>query len=148
MGSPETVYVHHKAKALCYNTVSFLPVRLIRAPVLKPRPRSQAGQPAGCLVPIWQTSSSRAVRRGRIYAARGRLPCGNAFGFVYAVPLFVGEAYMPPGRGVLPCGVCGKIGRLPRPTMQNKQHSTHKRPMSAPFRGRHVLYSAITWYTA
>ena len=46
MGSPETVYVSHKAKALCYNTVSFLPERLIRAPVLKPRPRSQAGRSA------------------------------------------------------------------------------------------------------
>ena len=46
MGSPETVSVLHKAKALCYNTVSLLPVRLIRAPVLKPRPRSQAGKPA------------------------------------------------------------------------------------------------------
>ena len=44
MGSPETVYVSHKATALCYNTVSLLPVRLIRAPVLKPRPRSQAGE--------------------------------------------------------------------------------------------------------
>ena len=44
MGSPETVYVSHKAKALCYNTVSFLPERLIRAPVLKPRPRSRAGR--------------------------------------------------------------------------------------------------------
>ena len=42
-GSPETVSVSHKAKALCYNTVSFLPERLIRAPVLKPRPRSRAG---------------------------------------------------------------------------------------------------------
>ena len=45
-GSPETVCVSHKAKALCYNTVSFLPVRLIRAPVLKPRPRSRAGRSA------------------------------------------------------------------------------------------------------
>ena len=53
MGSPETVSVSHKAKALCYNTVSFLPVRLIRAPLLKPRPRSQAGQPAGWLLLIW-----------------------------------------------------------------------------------------------
>ena len=59
MGSPETVYVSHKAKALCYNTVSYLPERLIRAPVLKPRPRSRAGKPAGWLVPIWQTSSFR-----------------------------------------------------------------------------------------
>ena len=46
MGSPETVSVPHKATALCYNTVSLLPVRLIRAPVLKPRPRSQAGRSA------------------------------------------------------------------------------------------------------
>ena len=46
MGSPETVSVSHKANALCYNTVSLLPVRLIRAPVLKPRPRSQAGMSA------------------------------------------------------------------------------------------------------
>ena len=53
MGSPETVSVSHKANALCYNTVSLLPVRLIRAPVLKPRPRSQAGKSAGYLVLIW-----------------------------------------------------------------------------------------------
>ena len=46
MGSPETVCVSHKAMALCYNTVSSLPVRLIRAPVLKPRPRSRAGMSA------------------------------------------------------------------------------------------------------
>ena len=52
MGSPETVYVSHKAKALCYNTVSLLPERLIRAPVLKPRPRSRAGGSAAnvCLM--------------------------------------------------------------------------------------------------
>jgi len=53
MGSPEAVSVSHKAKALCYNTVSFLAVRLIRAPFLKPRPRSQAGKSAGYLVLIW-----------------------------------------------------------------------------------------------
>ena len=46
MGSPETVCVPHKANALCYNTLSFLPERLIRAPVPKPRPRSQAGMSA------------------------------------------------------------------------------------------------------
>ena len=33
-------------------------------------------------------------------AACACLPHGNVFGFVYAIPLFVGEAYMPPGRGV------------------------------------------------
>ena len=73
MGSPETVYVSHKAKALCYNTVSFLPERLIRAPVLKPRPRSQAGRSAAdaCFAHV-------PVVAGR----------------------FVGAAYMRPGRGL------------------------------------------------
>ena len=66
------------------------------------------------LVPIWQTSSSRAVRRGRMYAARACSPYGNVFGFVYAVALFVGAADMPPGRGVPSRGVCGKSGRFPR----------------------------------
>ena len=114
MGSPEKVCVSHKANALCYNTVSFLPVRLIRAPVLKPRPRSQAGKPAGHLVFIWQTSSFRPVCRGRMYAARACSPYGNVFGFVYAVALFVGAAYMPPGRGVPSRGVPGKYGRFRR----------------------------------
>ena len=39
-----------------------------------------------------------------MYAARGRSPCGTVFGLVYAVALFVGEAYMPPGRGVRRAG--------------------------------------------
>ena len=30
-----------------------------------------------------------------MYAARTCLPHDNGFGFVYAAPLFVGEAYMP-----------------------------------------------------
>ena len=80
MGSPETVYVSHKAKALCYNTVSLLPVRLIRAPVLKPRPRSQAG------------GSAANVCLTHLPAVPGR---------------FVGAAYMPPGRGVPSRGVPG-----------------------------------------
>ena len=73
----------------------YLPVRLIRAPVLKPRPRSQAGQPAGCLVPIWQTSSFRSVRRGRMYAARGCLRRCPAPGSCTRYRVFVGEAYRP-----------------------------------------------------
>ena len=103
MGSPETVYVSHKAKALCYNTVSLLPVRLIRAPVLKPRPRSQAGRSAAnvylarlpavpggfvgaaCMRPadvcLMETYLVRtrawSMRRGGIYAARqGYAPRG------------------------------------------------------------------------
>ena len=113
MGSPETVCVPHKAKALCYNTVSFLPERLIRAPVLKPRPRSQAGKPAGYRMPIWQTSSFRPVRRGRMVAARACLPRGNVFWFVYALGPCVGEAYMPPGRGALYAGFAGKPAVCP-----------------------------------
>ena len=73
MGSPETVYVPHKATALCYNTVSLLPVRLIRAPVLKPRPRSQAG---GSAANVCLTHSPAVSSR------------------------FVGAAYMRPGRGL------------------------------------------------
>ena len=80
MGSPETVYVPHKAKALCYNTVSLLPVRLIRAPVLKPRPRSQAG---GFAANVCLTHSPAVSSR------------------------FVGAAYMRPGRGAPPRGVPG-----------------------------------------
>ena len=46
----------------------------------------------------------RPVRRGRMHAARGRSPYGSVFRFVYAVPSFVGEAYMPPGRGASHAG--------------------------------------------
>ena len=96
MGSPETVCVSHKANALCYNTVSFLPVRLIRAPVLKPRPHSQAGGSAAnacfarssavpgrfvgaaCMRPVpvhltitfWVCVRASPMRRGGIYASR------------------------------------------------------------------------------
>ena len=75
MGSPETVYVPHKAKALCYNTVSFLPVRLIRAPVLKPRPRSQAGGSAAnvCLTHL-PAVSSRFVGAACMRPVRGENP--------------------------------------------------------------------------
>ena len=48
-----------------------------------------------------------------MYAARGRLLYGKVFGFVYAVPLFVGEAYMPPGRGVPRAGVTGNVAVRP-----------------------------------
>ena len=60
-GSPETVSVPHKATALCYNTVSLLPVRLIRAPVLKPRPRSQAGRSAVNTCLIFRASNGRGT---------------------------------------------------------------------------------------
>ena len=43
-----------------------------------------------------------------MYAARGRLPRGNVFGFVYAAALFVGAAYMPPGRGARHAGFADK----------------------------------------
>ena len=82
MGSPETVSVPHKATALCYNTVSSLPERLIRAPLLKPRPRSQAG------------GSAANVCLTHLPAVPGR---------------FVGAAYMPPGRGVPRAGFAGKL---------------------------------------
>ena len=113
MGSPETVFVPPKAKALCYNTVSLLPARLIRAPVLKPRPRSQAGKTAGCLVPIWQTSSSRAVRRGRMYAARKpaaatRPRCHRRDTLVCRGGIYASR------QGCAPRGVCGIIGRIRR----------------------------------
>ena len=81
-GSPETVSVPHKATALCYNTVSSLPERLIRAPLLKPRPRSQAG------------GSAANVCLTHLPAVPGR---------------FVGAAYMPPGRGVPRAGFAGKL---------------------------------------
>ena len=54
------------------------------------------------------------VCRGRTVAACGRFPCGNGFGLVYAAPLFVGEAYMPPVRGEQSRVVYGKYGRLSR----------------------------------
>ena len=115
MGSPETVSVSHKANALCYNTVSLLPVRLIRAPVLKPRPRSRAGQPAGHLVIIWQTSSFRAVRRGRMHAARQRCAPRGVSGEIWP--------FTP---------VC-RAGVNARPTIRNTHHINGKRPTPVSF---------------
>ena len=86
MGSPETVSLSHKAKALCYNTLSFLPVRLIRAPVLKPRPRSQAGR------------SMVNTRLTHSPAVPGR---------------FVGAACMQPGRGLPRAGFAGNMAVYP-----------------------------------
>ena len=58
-------------------------------------------------------------RRGYRFAAgsrprRGRLPHGNILGSCTRYRVFVGEAYMPPGRGAPSRGGCGKIDRLPR----------------------------------
>ena len=64
-----------------------------------------------------------------MYAARGRLPRGNVFGFVYAVSLFVGAAYMPPGRGVLHAGFAGRIHAAP--TMRETHHTSRKRAAAA-----------------
>ena len=106
MGSPETVYASHKAKALCYNTVSYLPVRLIRAPVLKPRPRSQAGRSAEnvCFTRL-PAVSGRSVGAACMRPVAVRLVA--TFFFVDAYISFVGAAYMPPGRGVRHAGFAG-----------------------------------------
>ena len=111
MGSPETVCVSHKAMALCYNTVSSLPVRLIRAPVLKPRPRSRAGMSAANT--CFTHSPTIPGRFGGATCMRPVPVCHTVtFFFVYAVPSFVGEAYMPPGRGLPSRKVCGKLPAL------------------------------------
>ena len=47
--------------------------------------------------------------RGRMHAARACLPYDNVFGLMCAVPLFVGEATMPPGRGEWARGVPGSL---------------------------------------
>ena len=84
---------------------------LIRAPVPKPPPAFAGGPVCGKRLPCPFACRSRSVRRGRMHAARGRLPDGDVFWSMYAVPLFVGEAYMPPGRGERSRGVCGEIDR-------------------------------------
>ena len=43
-----------------------------------------------------------------MYAARGTVRPPTVPRFVYALPLFVGEAYMPPGRGLPRVGFAGK----------------------------------------
>ena len=52
--------------------------------------------------------------RGRMVAARGRLPCCRVLGLCTRYRVFVGEAYMPPGRGERSRGVCGEIDRSRR----------------------------------
>ena len=52
--------------------------------------------------------------RGRIHAARGRLPCGNVFGFVYAVPGVCRGGNYASRQGCATRGVCGQYGRFPR----------------------------------
>ena len=82
--------------------------------------------------------------RGRMVAARGRLPRGNVFGACTRLPSFVGEAYMPPGRGVPHAGfpvrcpfppVCRAgvharrecaAGSRPRPTIWVTHHANHE----------------------
>ena len=169
MGSPETVCVSHKAKALCYNTLSFLPERLIRAPVLKPRPRSQAGRSAAniCLtyLPVVPGRSVGAacmrpgdvrlaatflvrvrgtlICRGGIYAARqGCAPRGGC-GKIDRFPYPVGRAFTPAEPIIfLFLYVICVAGEIARPTRQNKQHTTHKRPTPAMFAGG--MYAAPT----
>ena len=57
---------------------------------------------------------SRPVCRAGSRPRRGRLPHGNILGSCTRYRVFVGEAYMPPGRGSPSRGGCGKIDRLPR----------------------------------
>ena len=96
---------------------SLLQYRLFPAGTAHPGSRSEtppafAGGPVcGKRLPCPFACRSRSVRRGRMHAARGRLPDGDVFWSMYAVPLFVGEAYMPPGRGERSRGVCGEIDR-------------------------------------
>ena len=59
-------------------------------------------QGTGCMACI-------LVCRGRMHAARACLPYDNVFGLMCAVPLFVGEATMPPGRGTRSRGVPGSL---------------------------------------
>ena len=66
-------------------------------------------------MPPLRMDRTRSRRKKRYPKACGlwvfAAPPGSRF--VYAVPLFVGEAYMPPGRGLPPRGVYGKYGRSP-----------------------------------
>ena len=65
---------------------------------------------AACMPPL-RTDRTRSQCKNRVYCA---FASWQRFWFVYAVALFVGEAYMPPGRGVLPRGGCGKHDRIRR----------------------------------
>ena len=113
MGSPETVCVPHKAKALCYNTVSFLPERLIRAPVLTPRPRSQAGMSAAntCFARL-PVVAGRFV--GAAWMRPANLPPPPAPGIIDAIPGVCRGGIYASRQGCALRGVCGETGRLPR----------------------------------
>ena len=58
---------------------------------------------------------SRSVRRGRMYAARDRLPCCNGFWLAYAVPGVCRGGIHASRQGFTPRGVCGKYDRFPYP---------------------------------
>ena len=47
-------------------------------------------------------------------AAQKRDHKATGFGLCTRYRVFVGEAYMPPGRGAPSRGVCGEIDRIPR----------------------------------
>ena len=93
---------------------SLLQYRFFPAGKAHPGSRSEtppafAGGPAcGRLLLYPFTYRSRSVRRGRMHAARGRLAYGNVFGSCTRSRMFVGEAYMPPGRGLRRAGFAGK----------------------------------------
>ena len=95
-GSPETVYVPHKATALCYNTVSFLPARLIRAPVLKPRPRSRAGRSAAN---VYLARFPRSVGRAFTPAAHYKILKNHRCGGAKAPPYNARQTPCRPGNG-------------------------------------------------
>ena len=170
-GSPETVCVPHKANALCYNTVSFLPERLIRAPVLKPRPRSQAGRSAAgiCLIQL-PAVSGRSVEaacmrpvgvrpvapflvrvrgtlicRGGIYAARqGCAPRGGC-GKIDRFPYPVGRAFTPAEPIIFLIFICNMCGGRNRPPCKAKQTTYNPQtPNTRNVRGRHVC-RPYTW---
>ena len=157
-GAPETVCVSRKATALCYNTLSFLPERLIRAPVLKPRPRSQAGRSmantrltrspdvsgrfvgAACMRPVnlplppvpGIIDAIPGVCRGGIYASRQ--------GYMVMRGLRETRPYTP--HIIKIKKIIGSAGEIARPTGQDKQQAPRQRAMAAMFAGG--IYAAPT----
>ena len=89
----------------------------------------------------------RVVCRGRIYAARQGCAARGVCGSPAVCPGLQGRGNaVVAKKREIPRGFAGRMHAAP--TMQTKQQATRKHLPPVPFCGRHVLYSAITWYTA
>ena len=92
------------------------PALQCKANTMPPRQRAMAAMFAGGMyaAPTHRPSAVATKKRygktnvaGRMHAARGRSPCGDVFGFVYAIPGVCRGGIYASRQGCAPRGVCG-----------------------------------------